>query len=527
MTCNTPPSPSCANTSTRRTWGTPGTCSAGTCTYTPSTSSCTFGCSAGACIADPCLTNNGGCDTNATCSTSATIVTCACRPGYVGNGQTCLPSVVSNLEAFIKASNTGAEDAFGTSVSLSADGNTLAVGAPEEDSSATGVGSTINDNTMQDSGAVYVYVRTGTTWTFQVYLKGLSAAEQYAGFGTAVALSANGNMLAVGAPSSYPTGAVHLYSRTGSTWTGFGTLRITNQSSAHFGQTVALNADGTIVAAGAPNYHYTGSDLLSGAVIVHTLNAGAWVYSGFIRPTTAIVGDRFGEALALSADGNTLVIGSPGEDSSHSGINGVADEAASDSGAAFVYRRNGVNWNQEAYVKATNTAVGDEFGSAVTLSTDGNTLAVGAPKQAGSGAAYLFARSGTVWANGVMVKASNPGALDVFGGTLALSGDGATLVVGAISEDSSGTGVGSTPNELKTTSGAAYVYTRAINAWTAAAFVKASNTDFGDSFSCAVALDATGSTFVFGAFAEDSNGTGVGSTPNDNVSNAGAVYVYR
>src|SRR5205814_1608421 len=143
------------------------------------------------------------------------------------------------------------------------------------------------------------------------------------------------------------------------------------------------------------------------------------------------------------------------EDSNATGVNGnQADNSASGSGAAYVFVRSGTTWSQQAYLKASNAEAGDQFGVSVALS--GDTLVVGATSEdsnatgvngnqadnsAGwSGAAYVFVRSGTAWSQQAYLKASNAGAGDVFGYSLALSGD--TLAVGAFGEASSATGVG-------------------------------------------------------------------------------------
>ncbi|MCX8099048.1 MAG: hypothetical protein N3F11_08645 [Casimicrobiaceae bacterium] len=102
-------------------------------------------------------------------------------------------------QAYVKASNTGAGDWFGWSVALSGDGNTLAVGARLEDSSATGVDGDESNNSAFDSGAVYVFVRSGAIWSQQAYIKA-SNTEEWDVFGSSVALSSDGNTLAVGAP---------------------------------------------------------------------------------------------------------------------------------------------------------------------------------------------------------------------------------------------------------------------------------------------------------------------------------------
>ncbi|MEZ4295706.1 MAG: hypothetical protein R3B70_12070 [Polyangiaceae bacterium] len=152
--------------------------------------------------------------------------------------------------------------------------------------------------------------------------------------------------------------------------------------------------------------------------------------------------DRFGERVALSADGDTLVVSAPGEDSNATGISGNQFDAVHDSGAVYVFARSGGVWSQQA-IKASNTGPGDGFGWSVGLSADGNLLAVGARAKATTPRAstairrttsprsrrdlQLLARSGGLWAQQAYIKASSSAAGgDHFGVSLGLSADGNT-----------------------------------------------------------------------------------------------------
>src|SRR5262249_12317040 len=151
------------------------------------------------------------------------------------------------------------------------------------------------------------------------------------------------------------------------------------------------------------------------------------------------------------------------------------------------------------YVKASNTNGFDRFGSSVALSADGNTLAVGADGESSAaagingdqtnntapiaGAVYVFVRSGTTWTQQAYIKASNTDSRDAFGREVALSGDGKTLAVSAPDEASSATGInGNQAINNTNMSGAVYVFVRSVTTWTQEAYIKASNTDAGDSF---------------------------------------------
>jgi hypothetical protein len=235
---------------------------------------------------------------------------------------------------YMKASNTETQDGFGAAVAISSDGNTLAVGATGEDSNAAGIDGPSNNNAV-DAGAVYVYSRDNTgVWTQQAYVKA-SNTETQDGFGGAVALSSDGNTLAVGA--------------TGEDSNATGIDGPSNNN--------ALNA---------------------GAVYVYTRNVGVWTQQAYVKASNTESADAFGGAVALSTDGNTLAVGATGEDSNATGIDGAQGAGALDAGAVYVYTRNAVVWTQQSYVKASNTESADGFGGAVSVSSDGDTLALGA-----------------------------------------------------------------------------------------------------------------------------------------------------
>jgi hypothetical protein len=409
---------------------------------------------------------------------------------------------VWSQQAYVKASNTGAGDQFGFAVALSSDGNTLVVGAPFEDSAATGIGGNQASNAAGNSGAVYAFTRSGATWSQQAYLKASNTGANDS-FGRAVALSGDGNTLAVGAQQE------------DSAATGIGG----NQAS---------NAAGN-----------------SGAAYVFTRSGAAWSQQAYVKASNTGANDLFGIAVALSGDGNTLAVGATQEDSAATGIGGnQASNAAGNSGAVYAFTRSGAAWSQQAYLKASNTGAGDRFGGKVALSNDGNTLAVGAQAEdsaatgingnqasntaTDSGAVYVFTRSDAVWSQQAYLKASNTGAGDLFGIAMALSGDGNLLAVGGPQEDSAATGIGGNQADNSAlNSGAAYVFTRAGATWSQQAYVKASNTGANDLFGFAVALSGDGNTLAVRAHLEDSAATGIGGDQTSNAAlDSGAAYLY-
>ena len=405
-------------------------------------------------------------------------------------------------QAYIKASNTDINDRFGTGLGISADGSTLAVGAFQEDSAATGVGGDQSSNTARDSGAAYVFTRTGTTWSQQAYLK---ASNTAAGdrFGVRLALSGDGATLAVGADgeasaasgidgnqadnSAPGAGAVYVFTRSGATWSQQAYVKASNTDAGdRFGINLALSHDGATLVVGADSEASAATGINgdqtsnvppgAGAVYVFTRSAATWSQQAYVKASNTGAFDGFGGYLALSADGATLAVAAVGEASTATGINGnQLDNLTQDAGAVYVFSRSGSTWSQQAYVKASNTSRLGDFGHGVALSADGSTLAIGADgdssgatgvdgDQTGSavpesGAVYLFRRTGAAWSQRAYIKASNPDMLDLFGTSVALSGDGGTLVVGAPFEASFATGIdGDQTLNGSLENGAAYVF---------------------------------------------------------------------
>jgi hypothetical protein len=480
--------------------------------------------------------------------------------------------LISQQQAYVKASNTAAFDQFGFSVTLSGDGDTLAVGAILEDSAATGIGGDQADNTAADAGAVYVFARSGLIWAQQAYVKA-SNAGAFDQFGISIALSQDGNTLAVGAngEASAATGiggdpadntapgagAVYVFTRSGTAWTQRAYIKASNTGTGDFfGSSVALSDDGNTLAVGATREASAatgvGGDPAdntapgAGAVYVFTRSGQIWTQQAYVKASNTGAGDEFGSSIALSGDGNTLAVGAAREASAATGIGGnQADNTAVRAGAVYVYTRSGTTWTQQAYLKAANTGAGDLFGTSVTLNGNGNTLAVGAFGEAsaatgvggnqaddtapGAGAVYVFTRSGAIWTQQAYIKASNTAANDGFGNSVALTSDGNTLAVGAPVEASAAVGIGGDQaNNAAGLAGAVYVFTRSGTAWTQQDYVKASNTGTNDVFGSSVALSSDSSTLAVGANREASAATGVGGNQADNTAaNAGAVYVFQ
>ncbi|WP_075186068.1 hypothetical protein [Teredinibacter haidensis] len=461
----------------------------------------------------------------------------------------------SNAVGYVKSANTEAFDNF-SFVALSADGNTLAVGAPAEDGNA-GIDGDLGSNAASGAGAVYIYRKEGLDWTFQTYIKALNA-EAGDAFGSALSLSGDGNTLAVGAPfeassalgvdaddadnSAANAGAVYVYKRIGDIWLAQSYIKASDTATGDlFGSSVALSTYGETLAVGAP-----GKASGEGAAYIYTAGEESWLPQADLSASNAEAGDSFGYALALTADGDELVVGAPYESSNSTGLNmDQADNNAPFAGAAYVYARTGSDWQFDSYIKASNTAENQMLGSAVAISANGKTLALGAPGEAsnaygvngdesdtsypGSGAAYVFSRDAS---NGLVqqayIKASDGDLGDSFGSALSINATGKLLVVAALGEDSANDAVDSNDSDNSAVdAGAAYVFALDESQWQQLRYVKAPNTDAGDKFGSSISLDASGKVLAIGAPGEDSHSTDVASSQGSDVEqDSGAAYLF-
>jgi len=420
-------------------------------------------------------------------------------------------------QAYIKASNPGQSDKFGFVVSLSQDGSTLAVAAPGEASAAKGINGDQNDDSITDAGAVYVFTRAGTAWSQQAYIKASNTGEPGVGdqfadgdrFGFSLSLSADGNTVAVGAiaedsgakgingdqndNSQANSGATYVFVRTGTNWSQQAYIKASNTDAADlFGYSVGLSADGNTLAVSAYDEDGSAREINgvqdrgrrgTGAIFVFSRSGTTWMQQAYLKASNAEQGDSLGYAIAISQDGNTIAGGAGDEDCLMPGIFPGATHVCQDdqpqdnsSGAVYVFVRTGTTWTQEAFIKSSNPDKEDWFGSRLTLSGDGNSLAVGAQVEDGgskgingdqknqsaedSGVVYFFTRTGTTWKQAAYVKASNADPYDEFGSAMALSKDGKLMAVGARGEGSAAKGVNGNMNDNSAMdAGAVYLFT--------------------------------------------------------------------
>ena len=223
--------------------------------------------------------------------------------------------------------------------------------------------------------------------------------------------------------------------RSGSTWSQQAYLKASNTSTGdYFGTSVAVAGDTVVVGASGEGSSTTGVNSLpnelagdSGAAYVFIRSGSSWSQQAYFKASNTSARDQFGISVAVAGD--TVVVGALGESSSTAGVNSVPNQASASSGAAYVFVRSGSSWSQQAYLKASNTGVFDQFGSSVAVS-------------------------------------------------------GSTVISGSHQEDSTITGSNSVPDEAASDSGAAYIFTLPVAEPPPAVVkylvkVKVSNTKFG------------------------------------------------
>ena len=298
-------------------------------------------------------------------------------------------------QAVLNASNMDNSEEFGSAVAIS--GDTIVVGDFGEASSATSINGNQEDDSAPYAGACYVFVRSGTSWSQQAYLKGDNAKSlEYFGFSVAI----SDDTIVAGSPGN-----------------------------------------GTRGPANDPNP----SNLVGGA-FVFVRSGTMWSQQAYLQPSVGIR-SNFGSSVAIEDD--RLVVGAIFEDSGATGIDGdESDISASNSGAAFVYSRQGSAWEQEAYLKASNPSDEASFGGSVSIS--GDAVLVGAEQESGrssgingdesdmgswNGAAYLFRKEEGNWNQLAYIKGADPDSGDGFGISVGISGD--YMVVGVPRESSS------------------------------------------------------------------------------------------
>jgi type IX secretion system substrate protein len=313
-----------------------------------------------------------------------------------------------------------AGDFSGQSVSLSADGSIVAIGA------------NINAGNGARAGHVRVYKLISGVWTQQGTDIDGEAAGDFSGW--SVSLSADGSIVAIGATfnagNGLAAGHVRVFKLISGVWIQQGADIDGEAADGRSGFSVSLSADGSIVAIGAPNNN--GNGVFAGHVRVFKLISGVWTQQGADIDGEA-AGDRSGESVSLSADGSTVAIGAP-----------MNAGNGSEAGHVRVYKLISGAWTQQGG-DIDGEAAGDRSGESVSLSADGSTVAIGASSNAGNGKDAGHVRvykliSGVWIQQGADIEGEAAG--DFSGQSVSLSADGSIVAIGAASNDGNGANAG-------------------------------------------------------------------------------------
>ena len=346
----------------------------------------------------------------------------------------------------------------GKSGNISGDGTYYIVGAENEDGGA--------GDQIYNAGAAYVFVRSGSTWTQQAKLTAPSPANSRR-YGYTTSINSDGTFATVtelNYAGNY-TGAVHVYGRSGSTWT-FQTTLTGLEASDQFGINCSISGDGMYIAAGADGGDNVGNSISgSGEVRIFKRSGSDWTGSyttSTIYASDAQASDQFGRQVFINPDATYAIVGAGGED-------GGAGDPLSNAGAAYVFTRSGDNtWTEQAILRASDAQANDTFGRTVAINSDATYAIVGANGEdggagdpiSGAGAAYVFMRSGSTWTQQAILRASDAQAGDAFGGSgISIMSDGSHVVICAQGEDGG-------DGDPISGAGAAYVFSRSGSTWT-------------------------------------------------------------
>lgn len=436
-------------------------------------------------------------------------------------------------------SSGSADDYFGYATSLNSDGTTLAVGA-------------YNDRvgTNNGQGSCTIFTRTNKTWNQQAYITYSSGAAGHK-FGHSVALSNDGNTLAVGAPhSASGTGYCVVYTRSGTTWTQQAYLVYSGALNGDsFGCSVALSGDGNTLVVGAAT-DTVSTVSYQGSCTVFVRSGTTWTQQGYLTYVAVDNNGSLGSAVAISDDGNTIVASASGDGGDGATI-GLSSLDISSS--TVTNNTSGIRGGESDYALTTSAAHGLSTGDTIILDTNKTQIngqyilgnsgatrvvvtnsttitvientrspAITAPitgtitkmsssaSIASQGTCLVFVRSGTTWTRQAYLANASATAYSYLGlKSLTISNDGNTVIAGAASEDP-----GAANGRYQ--SGSCSVFTRNGVVWTQQTNLTYSTLNQGDYFGSSVSLSGDGNTLAVGAYGVDKT-----------VTNAGALSIFK
>ncbi|MBN2550018.1 MAG: hypothetical protein JXB15_12720 [Anaerolineales bacterium] len=391
--------------------------------------------------------------------------------------------VWSQAQKFTAAAGQ-ANDLFGVSSALDDSGNIVMIGAYQA-----------NLDSLTDNGAIFIQRKVGGVWQSAYWQN--PGLESYAQYGVSVSISGDGGTLLAGANLADVYGNLNqglayvtlLYES--NTW-DVGPLISSNDWYTDFGEAVAMDDSGNLLVVGARDTVVNENNLQGAAYVFVPSGAGGWVQVARLESDDGIPGDGFGASVAISGDGNTILVGAP-----DANVGGFDDQ-----GAAYVFVKSGGTWADWSQQRKLTISVheGDQMGSAVALSDDGNVALIGAPMatvggQSAQGMALIFTRSGINWTQTGIYVSPTGTAGDNFGTAVAMNGGGFTALVSS-TETVSG----------HANQGAVYLLVYSGGAWTVGSPIVASDGQAEDYFGISVAINDGGNLALIGAFLKDING---------------------
>jgi hypothetical protein len=358
-------------------------------------------------------------------------------------------------------------DLFGSSVGLSDDGTTAVIGAH---------GDTVRNH--GGAGTAYVFQRSDDKWEQQQRLRADDAGAAN-GFGTSVALSGNATTAVVGTIQSDSNGgtdaSVYIFERSADSWHQQQKLTADDDNgNSWLGPAVSVSDDGTTVITGAHTATNPDHNEGVGSACIFERSGNSWEQVETLRSDDVESTIEFGASVAVSGDGTTAVIGSPGND-------------PASAGSVYIFERSGSSWHRQQKLVSEESA--RQFGRAVAVSRNGKIAIICVPQERteveGSGSAYVFEQSGGSWhQRQKLLPAGGDGA---FAQAAAVSGDGKTVFVGSRAADPNGK-----------LSGAGYVFEHSGEGWQQTLTPDDGGAE--DRFGEAVAISRDGQTALSGAF---------------------------
>ena len=314
-------------------------------------------------------------------------------------------------EAGLTASDGAINDQFGYSVSMNADGSKVIIGAR------------FDDAPNSDQGKAYIFGLSGGSWVEEA---GLTASDGAFNdqFGISVAMNSDGTKVIIGASrDNDPTnsGKAYIFGLSGGSWIEEAGLTASDADNGdEFGNSVAMNADGTKVIIGAFN---DDDPTRSGKAYIFGLSGGSWIEEAGLTASDADTDDRFGFSVSMNADGNKVIIGTP------------FDDDQDDSGKAYIFGLSGSSWVEEVGLKASDGATGDNFGNSVSMNSDGTKVIIGSRNDNNLGKSYIFGLSGGSWVEEAGLTASDGANADQFGWSVSMNAGGTSVIIGARFDD--------------------------------------------------------------------------------------------